>query len=306
MREEVVYSGSPGREADAEGTTTVAGDERAYSRLSLVAVLTASNKPGCDVTLESLKRQDHPGIIWVFADNLYELRAPLIQVLTEKADIPTYHFKPPAIKPGYRRNLAAAYNEALRWCRNEEVDLMISLQDYIWIPPDGVSRFVAMAEKFPNCLLTGICSISLDPEADAVVDPEGLYTIFGAPYTDAPDFIDWEDSRAAENYRGQSGYVESNPIEWENNFSAIPKTIIDSGIDFDEDFDKGVAYENQGFAFACRERLGTNVILDLDNRAISLPHKRYPFGLNTPTEVEDLPFNDQNRILIEEKFGAPR
>ena len=68
------------------------------------------------------------------------------------------------------------------------------------------------------------------------------------------------------------------PVEtthWEANWAAVPASVLKAGVRWDEEYDKGIAYENMDFACAASELTGAKVIFDKTNVVISLPHKDY-------------------------------
>lgn len=248
-----------------------------HPRLRTVAVYTPTRQyGGLDVTVAGLLRQDLPPdcrMLWLLADDLYDQRRRLPELVELNRTVPVVHWKTET-KPGYFRNLCAANNEAIRLARQHNADMLISLQDYIWIPHDGVRRFLWLAEAFEApSLLTGLCHLPCDPPPDAVADPTGLYTIFATPYTARPRFghpLDWHDCR--NDRRGP--YIET-PMRWETNWGAIPRqALYDERLAFDEEFDRAVAFENQDYCGAAM-KLGYHPVVDTGNVSFGLPHKYY-------------------------------
>lgn len=228
---------------------------------------------GLDVTIAGLKRQRLPKgvrLVWALCDAVPERSYMIQEVVELSRTVPSIVWSQPT-KEGYVRHLAAANNRALRIARDYNFDLLIILQDYIWIPDDGVARFLWLAEAMPRpALLSGLCHLTSDPPPSAVVNPKGLYTIFAEPYTAKPQHIEWHDCR--DDRPGP--YVET-PIRWETNWAAIPRQALhDTRLNFDEEFDKGAAFENQDYAYAAA-KLGYAPVVDTGNVALGLPHKKY-------------------------------
>jgi hypothetical protein len=178
-------------------------------------------------------------------------------------------------KEGNYRNLAAAYNLAISIARDRfNADLFVSLQDYVWIPKNGLRKFKIAAALYPQSLHTGIMSIYQEPSKTEIVNPSDPWTIFGDPWYDKPsgDYY-WEDVR--KHPWGAERYIKIQPLSWEQNWAAIPKAIInDKEIQYDESFDEGVAYENCDYAIQADQR-GYSTILDTKNEAYGYPHKLY-------------------------------
>jgi hypothetical protein len=232
------------------------------------------HKGGLDVFEADIHRQTvKPDVI--FAADEYERDASWLSI-SKTLNIPIFPINP-SWNPGYKRNLAAAYNLAAHWTLENELDLFVSLQDYIWIPPYGIERFVGIHEQNPNALITGITHISNDPPPEDIVDIESSYTIFEHPYYDKPKDIGWRDVRLESIYSFDSEHdiFPAMPEHWEANWAAVPVSMFEKGCKWDEEYDKGIAYENIDFAKQCQKTTGCEVLIDVRNEAISLPHKKY-------------------------------
>jgi hypothetical protein len=178
--------------------------------------------------------------------------------------------------PDYARNLAKGYNEVMKQAFESDAELLVTLQDYIWIPRDGLQRFLAASRERPDVLWTGLCDHASGPD---VGENPGLWTVFDEPWDgEKPDYpIQWKDIRVEEV--AKRGVDNTQPFAcepgwWEANWGAIPFSVYDAGVRFSEDYDKGVAYENQDFAMEASV-LGFDTWVDPNNVSISLPHKRY-------------------------------
>jgi hypothetical protein len=196
-------------------------------------------------------------------------------------------------KKNKKRNLAKSYNTAASFAINSNCDLFVSLQDYIWLPEDGIERFVALFEAFPNDMYTGITHISSDPFPTGVSNIEGLYTIFDSPYYEKPKRIGWKDVRTKDIYIGyeEGAIVKVAPGHWEANWAAVPVSHFKNGLKWNEDYDYGIAYENCDFAQKASRFHGSDILLDTGNIAISLPHKKYFVG----EEEEIINFSNRER-----------
>lgn len=236
-----------------------------------VAVFTPTCRPGgLDVTAASLERQGRDDLLWIVGDTLE--RSEIVHLAAERGIVAVY-FDSRDLTSRWG-SLEAAYNQALHIARNYHAQLLVSLQDYIWAPPDGIARFEAMADAHPDALLTGCCSISADPARDQIADPDGAFTIFNEPYTDKPATIAWQDCRL-DQVSAESWQTRVTAERWELNWAAIPRrALYDERLAFDERYDDGWAYGNQVYAQRTLE-LGYELWMDGDNHALGLPHKDY-------------------------------
>jgi hypothetical protein len=262
--------------------------------LTKIAVCVPTYRPGgIDIIGASLNRQTvKPDLVFI-ADTLHRDKSWALELI----DFKKIWYINWIIKPENKRNLCASYNIAARQSLKEQCDLFISLQDYIYLPRNGIERFVKIHEANPNDLITGLTHISKDPEVDKIKDLEGSYTIFEQPFFDKPKEISWTDVRS-EMYNVENYDILNVPADhWEANWAATPVDKFRQGIFWDEDYDAGIAYENIKFARECVEKTNCRVLLDLRNEAISLPHKEY-----WPEEKEEI-LKYSNRWRYESEYG---
>jgi len=198
---------------------------------------------------------------------------------------------------GNVRALAQAYNNAADFAVDAGFDLMISLQDYIWIPDNGIEMFVEDHGNWPNCLITGLVSLSDAPLDNAITDPYGLFSIFAEPFTERPVGISWHDVRENDLYPGEPMLRSCSAEHWEANWAAIPVELLKRGARWDLTYDEGIAYENIDFAKTCEKEYETPCILDKRNLAIGIPHRTI-----WPKEEEELK-RYNNRWIYEGKWG---
>lgn len=225
---------------------------------------------GVDVTFYSVERQTEKDIMWVVSDDLEEERHDMWDYLSTQIDL--IWGRSPARREGDYRNLAASYNAAVELALEDpDAELFVTLQDYIWAPHDGVEKFLEVSRRNPRSLLTGLCSISSDPDPSKVVDLEGHFSIFDRGYDERPVDIDWMDCRMEHC----NGLKPGNHFEWEANWAAVPMVLLREGLRWDREYDRGVAYENQDLAIKAITEFDSSVLIDCENHAISLPHKKY-------------------------------
>jgi len=225
----------------------------------------------------SLARQNFDYFSWLVCDELYDIRKDMWSGLIAQGKIPPTLFLFAEKEENKKRNLAKAYNKAAIHAIINNYDLLVSLQDYIYLPEGVLERFAFVHEKTPNALLTGVTHISRDPFPINIVDKEGLYTIFSEPYYDKPKRIGWHDVRLTELYSAapENSVINIHEDHWEANWAAIPVSLLKNGLRWNEEYDKGVAYENMDFARRAKNKFGAEIKFDNGNIAISLPHKDY-------------------------------
>lgn len=132
-------------------------------------------------------------------------------------------------------NLNKAYNDCLVKAKGE---LLVFLQDYIWIPANGLQRFWDDYEQFPNSLITG-------------VGHKALHGLEGISETDMRMF-------------GDKDMEPANFSFWELNWASCPKILMSY---FNEDMDRFYGGENQYVARRA-ELYGCKVMIDRKNVCI--------------------------------------
>ncbi len=265
--------------------------------MTKVAVFVPTHRVGgLDVLKASLDRQTVKPDVVIVSDRWADNRRLYWLQLAEDHNIQLLH--PDPIKPGNKRDLCREYNRAARLSVTLEADLFISLQDYIWIPGNGIERFVKTHEENPNNLITGITHISKDPGLPKSLrgNESFWYTIFETPFVDKPKKIDWFDVRSEMYATAVDDIVEAEPGHWEANWAAVPVDKFRQGIFWDEEYDKGIAYENMDFAQQCVQKTQCRILIDRRNEAVSLPHKKYFQG-----EEEEI-IKYSNRWLYEGRW----
>lgn len=131
-------------------------------------------------------------------------------------------------------NLNKAYNDALNLVEGE---LVVFLQDFIWIPANGLERFWEVYQLYPDCLITGVGH-------KAATGIEGISEV---------------DERALK----APGVYPGNESHFELNWAACPTKVL---VQFEEDMDTHYGGENQVFALKTQ----APVVIDAANKCIGL------------------------------------
>ncbi len=157
--------------------------------------------------------------------------------------------KDPGKKEGDFYSLAKTYNAMLRVAKGE---LIISLQDGIWIPPDTLQHFWDLYEANPRACV------------GAIGDQYEKLDEFGKP-----TICYWQDPRKR---RDHGDFYQCFPIDIEFTLCAIPrKAFFDVG-GLDEIYDQGCAVVEKELCLRM-DKLGYRPYLDqgLEYRALHHP-----------------------------------
>jgi hypothetical protein len=241
-----------------------------------VAVITPTRlMGGMDVGAASLLAQGWPpdDLLWVVVDEWWGTRHAACEPYFDALPFHTQHLAGPPKREGMWNNLASAYNLGIEAGLAWDAEVFVSLQDYFWLPPNGIKLFAEMASMYPKDIVSGLASLSSDPHPDKVVDRDGAWTVYAEPWQwEKPSQIKWADVRELDGFGYPFTYTATG---WELNWAAWPRYVVDAGVRFDPIYERGVAYDNQFFALRCIYDCGSRVWVDPRNHAIGLPHKAY-------------------------------
>lgn len=152
-------------------------------------------------------------------------------------------------------SLNRAYNALFKKVSGE---IIVSWQDYIWMPPDALEKIVAGVES-----------------------TQGVVTGVGDQYarlnedTGKPEVKIWDDPRKTSQY---GTFYECNWNDAEFNFAAFPKSLAFEVGGFDEKLDYlGVGGDQLSFCERLND-IGTKFFIDQTCESFTLRHGREDFG----------------------------
>lgn len=224
--------------------------------MKVSVVMPTARYGGLDILHESMKHQTFRDFEVLVVDELH--RKEVIH------DLGYNYVEPPISRPGMWWNLDASLNKAIRQAKGE---LIVQLNDYVYVPPDGIQKFVSRHTQEPNGLISGVSDQYLAPPSD---DPKGLYSVWNTPLGIPGGQKVFSDPRKEAN---NQGFYLTIPLLFEGNWCAYPRQAwVDVG-GYDEAFDAGWGYDNVEFA----ERTtfyGYHVFLDTENEVQCWSHIR--------------------------------
>jgi len=227
-----------------------------------VSVVTVTSRPGSiDVTWGALRNQTWHDFEWVLCDEMFDQRHDEVAAFVD--DPRLRHVRAPV--DGGLWSLNRSHNEALRHCRGE---LVVSLQDYIWVEVDGLERFWSVHRgSGGRAFVTSVTATYGLPAP--VADLNGLITVFPEPCTQAPTALQRVDESRC---RFPPGISPTTSFGWELNWAAAPLAgLLDTG-GFAEEHDRlFYSYDNVTVAVVA-DRLGYRFLLDRDNVCRALDH----------------------------------
>lgn len=229
------------------------------------SVITLSIRTGWwNIMAHNLSKQTYKNFEWIIVDDYKEDRSDIAKKYAKKYDLNIKYIRGDKAKGKYKRRYGLVRANNTAW-KNAEGELLIFLQDFILIPKNGVEKLVTIYNHNP----------------DSLIAPTDDYFHCQTPNRDnKEDWFDGELNVVTEhswrNIRNQymGLRMTDNAFDFEMNWSAIPKHIIEKLNGWWEFFDEGLGYDNTDIALRAME-LGYNVLIDDTNVAICLdlnPH----------------------------------
>lgn len=231
-----------------------------------ISVMNLTNRwGGIDVLWANMRRQDFEDWELIIVDALWRGRE---KEVIEYIDDPRLKYIRQNPKPeGAHTGLAHADNQGFAACDGE---LIVCLQDYIWIPYDSLSKYWFHHTNNPKgVLVTGVGHQYKRPSKEDIVDPNGKITVFREPYKGKPTEMCWQDPRMRTD---QGTFYMCNPADWELNYCSIPNFVIQElgGMDPNYDF-HGFAWDNVNIAQRA-DFLGYHPYIDQTNECMGFEH----------------------------------
>ncbi len=175
-------------------------------------------------------------------------------------------------KDGYW-SLNRIYNKLVSAAQGE---LIITWQDWIWVPSEGLQKFVDASIQYPNAVISG------------VGDQYESLDKFGRPQVKI-----WSDPRKNANY-GSFYEIFPNDAEW--NWCLIPKDnfYLVGGMDEQLDF---LGYGGDQLQIGERmDEAGVKFYIDQTNESYTIRHSRKEFGGQENW--------DKNHVLFNGKYDT--
>lgn len=232
-----------------------------------ISIVTVTNRPGgIDLQWSAIRKQTEEDFEWVLCDMLADKRREVLKEFS-KNDPRIKHIQQNPKKEGSVTGLAQAENQAIRECSG---DLVVLLQDYIWIAPDCLERYwFHFKNTNGKAMVTGVGNIYGSPSKDDIKDNQGLLSVFEKPFTGRPEVVTWKDPRMRMD---QGTFYMCYPNDIEFNFCAVPYQVFEDVGGFDEEYDMvGHAWDNVNVCQRA-EMLGYKSFIDQTIECRALDH----------------------------------
>ncbi len=230
--------------------------------MTKVSVMNLTNRyGGIDILWANMKRQTFKDWELVLVDGLWREREKEVKKYIN--DPRLKYIRQSDKKEGAYTNLAHADNEGFHACDGE---LIVCLQDYQWVHPEGLEKFWRIYDQYPRGLVTGVGNHYANPRP---TNPKGLISVFDKTYSGRPEGLSWEDPRINLERPTLS---KADPVEWELSWASIPREVINALGGMDEQFDfEGFAWDNTYIAYKAKLN-GCEILLDQSNEVMGFDH----------------------------------
>lgn len=178
----------------------------------------------------------------------------------------------PHKRPGDYYRLSGAFNKGFQEARGE---LIVSVTDLIWFPPDTLSRFWSQYKH--NALA---CVTAVGHQYDRVDNHK-------------PEGIMWQDPRARVD---QGTFYQVSPADLEMCLASIPKQAVVECGGIDEEYDKGAAVGEKEM-FWRLDKLGYQFFIDQSIEYRALHHPRLNEKWDDAYKVSSWLFVDHMRQI---------
>lgn len=228
-----------------------------------ISVLYVTHRPGgFDVLKHDLRRQTFEDFELVVVDDWGGDREAAVREYVSEFDLTYLEPRPPRERDYW--NLNKAYNDGVEACEGE---LIVSLQDYIWIDEHGLERFWEVYEETGD-FVTGVGGKYAEPSS--IADPDNPISIFETEYADPPTDQVEPDPRID----GREDVVEMEFFRWEADWGAFPRDAAYALGGFDESMDRIFSGDNVAFAYRA-SKLGYRFYVDKRNEFRGFDHGQW-------------------------------
>jgi glycosyltransferase involved in cell wall biosynthesis len=222
----------------------------------LVSIITPTIRKGFwNIMALMLNNQTYKNIEWIVVDDYPENRRNVMRHYCNG-------FFPFKYIRGNRTNkffygLSTANN--IGW-QNANGELIVYLQDFIIIPNNGIEMLVDVYRHNPNCL---------------IAPTDSYYDIKGKVDVDSEDWFNSNIDVVGNFVRGNVRNIDRGirfsdwPFDYEMNYGAIPKKVIEHMGGWYEFFNDGLGFDNTEFCWRAM-KAGHKLIIDDTNKAICL------------------------------------
>jgi len=243
---------------------------------------------------KNIAEQSYKNVEWLIIDDYKKDRRDTARYYAKKYNINIRYLRGKLAKSKYNYALIQADNMAIY---NATGDVIVWLQDFILMPPDGIERIVRLHRRYP----------------DAIIAPvDKYYSMSVKP--NRKNKGDWFDGKTdvvgkfmRQNIRIKLKEVREtrNPYDFEMNYGAKPTKLGRKLNGLWEFQDDGLGFNNTDIAFRAL-RAGHKIIIDERNVGICLDLWEHLTGDDENAKGREWNLNDARYLFLSEltKLGV--
>lgn len=265
----------------------------------LVSIITPTIRKGFWATMASnIATQTYKNVEWIVVDDYPKDRKDVMLKACAK-----WGLKHKYVRGGksnkFHYGLSTANN--LGW-KNSNGELLIWLQDFVYMPENGVEKLVDIYRHNPNALIAPTDTYYY-PKFEPNTNSEDWFD----GRTDVVGDFSWDNNRN----KFEGARRSEQPSEFEMNYGAIPRAVLEGVGGWYEFFNDGLGFDNTEFAYRAL-KLGYELIVDDSNRAIAIDHwkalenKQDELGEKRTHRLNDPRFYWMLKMIDSGKLGLKR
>jgi glycosyltransferase involved in cell wall biosynthesis len=222
-----------------------------------VSVVTITIREGFwNIMAKNLSQQTYKNFEWIIVDDHKDDRAKIAQKYGKKYGLDIKYIRGDKVLKKYNRRYGLVRANNIGW-KAAKGELIVWLQDFIIIPRVGIDKLVNLYNHNPN----------------AIYAPVDVYMHCAKPNRDNKE--DWWDGatkmlteQSWKNVRVEYLGIRKTEYatDFEMNYSAMPKRIIEELNGWWEFFDDGLGFDNTEIAYRVLQK-GYDIIIDDTNIA---------------------------------------
>lgn len=227
-----------------------------------VSIITPTIRTGWwNVMANNIAHQSHKNLEWIIVDDYKKNRKSIADKYADKysLDIKYIHKPKRTAKKPRKYGLSSANNQG--W-RASDGSICVWLQDFVLMPIDGIEKIVRLHKRYPK---------------DIIAPTDYYHKALIKDQSNDEDWFDGNTWPVGEHLRtnariGNRGVrPTTDTYEFELNYGAVPKSILEELNGFWEFYDDALGYDDTELPYRAF-RLGSRILIDESNNAICLDH----------------------------------
>ncbi len=212
-----------------------------------------------NIMANNLSLQTYKNFEWIIVDDYPKDRSDTAREYAKKYGLNIRYMRGKSRKVKRTYALCNANNTAMKGASG---DVLVFLQDFILIPEDGLEQIATLHRRNPDCLLAF---------------PDAYYEPKIKPDKEKEDWFngncDVIGNFIRQNIRIQNKGLRysDNPMDFEQNYGALPVKIARELGGWHEWFDEGLGWDNTDMAWRALQD-GYKILIDETNIAVCIDH----------------------------------